>query len=143
MAIQSAIRRCSKIGWVLDIDIGGFFDNIPHDLLLKAVGYYTEEKWILIYIERWLKADVVKQETGMIERREKGTPEGGVISGLLANMFLHFTFDRWITKNYPKMQFERYSDDIIVHCVSNKQAVFMKTRIAERLTECGLSMNES
>jgi RNA-directed DNA polymerase len=143
MAIQSATRRCSKIGWVLDVDISGFFDNIPHDLLLKAVEYYTQEKWILMYIERWLKADVVKQGTGVTERREKGTPQGGVISGLLANMFLHFTFDKWMAKYFPKMQFERYSDDIIVHCVSNKQAAFMKTRLAERLNECGLSMNEA
>jgi len=143
MAIQSATRRCSKIGWVLDIDISGFFDNIPQDLLLKAVEYNTQEKWILMYNERWLKADVVKQGTGSIEIREKGTPQGGVISRLLANMFLHFTFYRWMAKCFPKMQFEGYSDDIIVHCVSNKQVAFMKTRLAERLNECGLSMNEA
>jgi RNA-directed DNA polymerase len=97
----------------------------------------------LIYIELWLKTDVVKQGTGVTERREKGTPQGGVISGLLANMFLHFIFVKWMAKYFPKMQFESYSDDIIVHCVSTKQAAFMKTRLAERLNECGQSMNEA
>jgi len=141
MAIHSAMNRCNRIGWVIDIDIRSFFDSIDHELMMKGVQRYTTEKWVLMYIDRWLKADV-KQQNGTIEKRTKGTPQGGVISGLLANILLHFTFDKWIEINYPNIRFERYSDDIVVHCISNKQAQFIKKQVAERFKACKLEMND-
>ena len=141
MAIQTAMNRCGRIGWVIDIDIRAFFDSIDHELMMKGLQRYTTEKWVTIYIERWLKADVKKQD-GQIEMRTKGTPQGGVISGMLANMFLHFTFDKWMEKNYSNIRFERYSDDIVVHCISGKQALFIKKQIAERFKVCKLEMHE-
>lgn len=141
-AIHAAMNRCGKIGWVVDIDIKGFFDNIDHELMLKAVRWYTDEKWVLMYLERWLKADVKKAD-GQVVRRDKGTPQGGPVSSLIANVFLHFTFDKWMEKNHPNIRFERYCDDIIVHGVSRKQAEFMQDRIAARLRECKLELNEA
>lgn len=141
MAIQNAAGRCGRIGWVIDIDIRSFFDSIDHELMMKGVMYYTTEKWVLMYIERWLKADVVKQN-GKVEKRTKGTPQGGVVSGLLANIFLHFSFDKWMEKYEPNIRFERYSDDIIVHCISEKQALYLKRKITERLRTCKLEINE-
>ena len=141
MAIQSAQNRCGRIGWVLDIDIAKFFDTIDHELMMKGVRHYTKEKWVLMYIERWLKA-AVKRQDGSIEQRTKGTPQGGVASGLLANIFLHFVFDKWMEKNHPNIRFERYSDDIVVHCISEKQALFLRSKIAERFKECKLEISE-
>ena len=141
MAIQSAMNRCGRIGWVIDIDIRAFFDSIDHDLMMKGLGRYTTEKWVVMYIERWLKADVKKQD-GQIEKRMKGTPQGGVVSGMLANIFLHFAFDKWMEKNYPTIRFERYSDDIVVHCFSEKQALFIKKQITERFVVCKLEISE-
>lgn len=141
MAIHTAMNRCNRIGWVIDIDIRAFFDSIDHELMMKGLQRYTTEKWVTMYIERWLKADVKKQD-GQIEKRTKGTPQGGVISGMLANMFLHFTFDKWMEKNYSNIRFERYSDDIVVHCISEKQAMFIKNQIAKRFKDCKLEMHE-
>lgn len=141
MAIQSAMSRCGRIGWVIDIDIRSFFDSIDHELMMKAVEVYTKEKWVLMYVNRWLKADL-KTKEGKVEKRNMGTPQGGVISGLLANIFLHFTFDKWMELKNPNIRFERYSDDIIVHCVSEKQALFMKHQISNRFKECKLELNE-
>lgn len=142
MAIQSALNRCGRTGWVIDIDIQSFFDSIDHELMMKAVRYYTQEKWVLMYIERWLKADVKRQQDGRMEKRNEGTPQGGVVSGLLANIFLHFTFDKWMGIHYRNIRFERYSDDIVVHCISEKQALFIKSRISSRFKECKLKINE-
>jgi group II intron reverse transcriptase/maturase len=140
-AIDEATRRCFKSSWVIDLDIKSFFDTIDHELLMKAVIRYTEEKWILMYIKRWLKAGVLR-ENGAVEMKEEGTLQGSVISPLLANVFMHFVFDKWMEKHYPNVPFERYCDDIIVHCRSEKQAMFMKAMIAERLQACKLSLNE-
>jgi RNA-directed DNA polymerase len=138
-ALAQAHKWCKHLAWVIDLDIKGFFDNIDHELMMKAVKYYTQEKWVLLYVERWLKAGVMKDTGG--ESRDKGTPQGGVISPLLSNIFLHFTFDKWMEKNFPYIKFERYCDDIIVHCASIKQAEFLKQRISQRLTECKLELN--
>ena len=141
MALDRAEMRCSnQYEWVVDLDIKGFFDNLDHDLLLKGVQYYTKEKWILLYISRWLKAGVMSEGKQM--QNEKGTPQGGVISPLLANIFLHFAFDKWMEKNYSYIRFERYCDDIIVHARSEKQALYIKDKITERLKECKLELNE-
>lgn len=141
MAISRAMTRCGQIGWVLDMDIKSFFDNIDHELMLKALKHYCEEKWVLMYISRWLKADLIKQN-GEREARLKGTPQGGVISGLLANIFLHFTFDKWMEKYYPNIRFERYSDEIIIHCVSEKQVRFIQEKVKARFSKCKLEISE-
>jgi group II intron reverse transcriptase/maturase len=140
-AIRNAMKRCSWHSWVIDLDISNYFDTIDHDLLLKALEKYTEERWVLMYISRWLKAGIL-QEDGKIKERHEGTIQGGVISPLLANMFLHFVFDKWMERYYPAIKFERYCDDIIVHCKSEKQAMFIKAMIVKRLSECKLSVNE-
>jgi RNA-directed DNA polymerase len=114
-AVGWARQRCWSFDWVCDLDIKHFFDNLDHDLLLKAVRKHAKEKWIVLYIERWLKAPA-QDEEGNQTARERGTPQGGVISPLLANLFLHYTFDRWMLKKWKHLPFERYADDIIVHC---------------------------
>ncbi len=139
-ALDKAKAQCCYYSWVVDLDIRGFFDNIDHELMMRAVACYTKEKWILKYVERWLKAGVMQD--GLIKSREKGTPQGGVISPLLANIFLHFTFDKWMEKNHPNMPFERYCDDAIIHCSSEKQAKFIKQSVAKRMKDCKLELNE-
>ena len=134
------MSRSGRIGWVIDMDITSFFDSIDHELLLKAVRYYTKEKWVLMYITRWLKAEVQKVN-GDLEKRAQGTPQGGVVRGLLANIFLHFTFDKWMEMHYPMIRFERYWDDIIIHCISEKQAQFIQGEIVKRFEACKLAIN--
>lgn len=98
-ALEKAVSRSGYYSWVVDLDIRGFFDNIDHTLLMKAVKRYTKEGWVLMYIERWLKAGV--SWNGEIAKRTNGTPQGGVISPLLANIFLHFAFDKWMQIHHP------------------------------------------
>lgn len=138
-ALDKAVARCGYYGWVVDLDIRGFFDNIDHSLLMKALKRYTQEKWVLMYIERWLKVGVSRE--GEITDRLKGTPQGGVISPLLANIFLHFAFDKWMQINHSNMPFERYCDDAIIHCKSEKQAEFIKRAVTQRMKECKLALN--
>ncbi len=139
-ALEKATANCGYYSWVVDIDIRGFFDNIDHELMMRAVKRYSQEKWVLIYIERWLKAGLYRE--GKMEERTKGTPQGGVISPLLANIFLHFAFDKWMEKYHANMPFERYCDDAIIHCTSHKQAQFIKAAIGRRMKECKLELNE-
>jgi RNA-directed DNA polymerase len=139
-AVGKARERCWKYNWVLDLDIKGFFDNIDHELLMKAVRHQIKEKWILLYIERWLKASA-KETNGEIVERDKGTPQGGVISPLLANLFLHYAFDKWMERNNPEILFERYADDIIIHCKTKMGAEKLKHRIEQRLKECKLELH--
>jgi RNA-directed DNA polymerase len=140
-ALEKATERCGRFSWVIELDIKGFFDNIDHDLMMKAVRYYTKDKWVVMYVERWLKAGMM-QESGLI-KIEKGTPQGGVVSPLLANIYLHFAFDKWMEKFYPVLPFERYCDDIIVHCRTKREAEFIKSKITERLRQTKLELNES
>lgn len=139
-AVGKARQRCWDYDWALDLDIRGFFDNIPHDLVMKAVSKHAKEKWVELYIERWLKAPA-QDEQGNQSKREKGTPQGGVISPLLANLFLHYAFDRWMKEHHPEAPFERYADDIIVHGRSLAQMQKLKERISQRLLECGLELH--
>jgi RNA-directed DNA polymerase len=139
-AIGLARRRCWESDWVLDIDIKGFFDNLDHELLLKALKRHTENRWILIYVERWLRAPIQLPD-GSIVNRDQGTPQGGVISPLLANLFLHYAFDEWMKINNPSVCFERYCDDIIVHCKSKKQAESLKVEITRRMASCNLELH--
>jgi RNA-directed DNA polymerase len=135
-----ARARCWRYDWVLDLDIKGFFDSIDWELLLKAVRHHTDCSWVLLYVERWLQAPQ-QMEDGSVVSRIAGTPQGGVISPLLANLFLHYAFDRWLAAHYPQVTFERYADDAIVHCRSEKQAQEMRRVIAERLRNCGLELH--
>jgi len=133
-------RRCWKQAWVVDLDIRAFFDSVSHDLLLKAVAHHTEERWVLLYIERWLTAPM-QMSDGTLVAREKGTPQGSPISPLLANLFMHYAFDRWMDREFPACPFERYADDVVVHCDSEYQARLLRDSIAERLAGLGLELH--
>ena len=139
-AVGVARQRCWKYDWVVDLDIRAFFDSMDHTLLMRAVQKHTQSPWVRLYIERWLKAPV-QMEDGSIMQRDCGTPQGGVISPLLANLFLHYAFDRWMQRTHPGNPFERYADDSIVHCKSEVEAQRMMREIGERLTECGLTLH--
>jgi RNA-directed DNA polymerase len=139
-AVAKARERCWRYDWVLDLDIKGFFDNIPHELLMKAVRKHTKQTWAVLYIERWLKAPAENQ-CGELQRRDRGTPQGGVISPLLANLFLHYALDQWMKRQWRENPFERYADDIIVHCRGREEAGRLHKAVYERLSECGLELN--
>ena len=139
-AVGKARQRCWQYNWTLDIDIKGFFDSIDHELLLKAVRHHTDCPWVLLYVERWLKAPV-KMEDGAILPRVQGTPQGGVVSPILANLFLHYVFDRWMTTNHPNIPFERYADDIICHCRSMREAQALWDELKVRFESCGLVLH--
>jgi group II intron reverse transcriptase/maturase len=139
-AVGVARERCWRYAWVLDLDIKSYFDTISHELLLRAVRKHTDCPWVLLYIERWLKAPV-QLEDGTLEPRERGTPQGSVISPLLSNLFLHYTFDRWMARNYPNIPFERFADDALCHCVSESQAKMLKEALEKRFAECGLQLH--
>lgn len=139
-ALSMARKRCWTYNWVLEFDIKGYFDNIDHDLLMRAVRKHTQEKWVLLYIERWLKAPV-QMADGTLQPRDRGTPQGGVASPLLANLFLHYTFDVWMQKHYPEIPFERYADDGVLHCRSKEQAERLKQVLQERFAACGLELH--
>jgi RNA-directed DNA polymerase len=140
-AVGMARKRCWQYDWVLDLDIKGFFENIDHELLMRAVRKHAEQNWVVLYVERWLKAPV-RLEDGTVVHREKGTPQGGVISPLLANLFLHYVFDTWMARNYPSIPFERYADDMICHCKSKAQVQWLEVAIERRFAECGLMLHQ-
>jgi len=139
-AVEQACSNSMNHDFAIDLDIKGFFDNIDHELLLKAVKHYCPEKWVLMYVERWLKAGIF-QKDGTFIPTSQGTPQGGVISPLLANIFLHAVFDKWMEKFHPEKPFERYADDIVVHCKTEKQALFMLRQIKNRMTACKLTLH--
>lgn len=139
-AVAMTRKRCWSYNWVLEFDIKGYFDNIDHDLLMRAVRKHTQEKWVLLYIERWLKTPVQMMD-GTLQSRDRGTPQGGVVSPLLANLFLHYTFDMWMQRHYPGIPFERYADDGVLHCRSQAQAEELKQALRERFASCGLELH--
>ena len=139
-AVGQARQRCWRYDWIVDLDSKGFFDNIPQDLLIRAVEKHAKERWVVLYIERWLKAPV-QEEDGQLVPREMGTPQGGVISPLLANLFLHYAFDRWMLAKYPQNPFERFADDAIVHGRTEEEAQEIRAALAARLKECGLELH--
>ena len=139
-ALKQARTRCWRNDWVLDLDIKGFFDNINHELMMKAVEKHTQDKWVLLYIKRWLEAPVAMPD-GTLVTSQKGTPQGGVISPLLANLFLHYAFDKWMERNFPNISFERYADDSVCHCKSEAQAKMLKNALEQRMEEVGLELH--
>jgi RNA-directed DNA polymerase len=139
-ALSVARGRCWRRDWVLEIDIKGFFDNIDHELMMRAVRKHTDCRWTLLYIERWLKAGV-QMPSGEVINADKGTPQGAVISLLLANLFLHYALDRWMGKHHCGVAFERYADDVICHCESEHQALELQQALERRMCECKLELH--
>jgi len=133
-------QRCWKYDWILEFDIKGLFDNIDHELLMKAVRQHTDNPWVILYIQRWLKAPF-QMPDGTVKERTRGTPQGGVISPVLANLFLHYAFDKWMDRDHPDKPFARYADDAVVHCKSKEDAEELRKGLEIRLGECKLELH--
>jgi RNA-directed DNA polymerase len=142
-ALRAVIKNCYQYDWVIDMDISKFFDEIDHEIMLKAVAHVMPEKWVSMYVKRWLEMPIQDKDGNIRNKEGKGTPQGGVISPLLANLYLHFTLDKWFDKNHPDVRFVRYADDVVVHCKSERQAQYILTQIRNRLGEVKLSIKES
>ena len=139
-AVAQARRNCWRYSWVVDMDIRAFFDTIDHELMMRAVNKHVPEKWIRLYIERWLKCEV-ELEDGSRRSSICGTPQGGVISPLLANLYLHYAFDAWMQRQHPSIPFERYADDVVCHCRSKEDAEILLQDLRERLVDCHLELH--
>jgi group II intron reverse transcriptase/maturase len=139
-AVGVTRQRCWKHDWVLEFDIKGLFDNIDHDLMLRAVRKHVTCKWALLYIERWLTAPM-EQDDGTRTARIRGTPQGGVISPILSNLFMHYTFDLWMTRTHPDLPWCRYADDGLVHCRTEREAEVLKAELQARLAACRLELH--
>lgn len=142
-AVEQVRQNCFKQDWVIDMDISKFFDEMDHELVLKATRHVLEEKWVKLYVERWLKMPIQKKDGTLQQKEGKGTPQGGVISPLLANLYLHFSLDMWLSKHFPQVNFVRYADDIVIHCNSKEEAETVLEAVKQRLTEVKLQVNES
>lgn len=139
-AVSAARKRCWDADWVIDLDIKDFFGSIPHDLIERAVAHHTDLGWIRLYVARWLRAPV-QLEDGSLQATTRGTPQGGVVSPLLANLFMHYAFDSWMRRTWPTVAFERFADDAVVHCQSKGQAESVLVAIRDRLGQCGLELH--
>ena len=139
-AVGVTRRRCWRRNWVIDLDIKGFFDNLRWDLVMRALKHHTDVPWILLYVERWLRAPV-QHVDGRLEERTKGSPQGSVISPLLSNLYMHYAFDEWLRRNHPSIQFARYADDAVVHARSQHEAETLLAALRQRLVECGLELH--
>ena len=140
-AVNQAKQHCWRYNYVIDMDIQGFFDNIDHGLMIRSLRHFTDKKHIITYVKRWLKAPIELSDGTQIQHLEKGTPQGGVISPLLANIFLHFAFDKWMQIYFPNCPFERYADDIVVHVRTEKESRLVLRRIKERMQSCKLELH--
>jgi RNA-directed DNA polymerase len=139
-AVGRCRQRCWKYDWVLDLDLKSFFDSLDHSLVLRSVAHHTDLRWILLYVERWLKAPL-QLEDGTLRQRDRGSPQGSAISPVLANIFLHYALDLWLVREFPVVPFERYADDAILHCKTRAQAQEVRDAIIERLAQVGLELN--
>jgi len=140
-ALEQVRNNCRKADWVIDLDIKGFFDNIDHKRLLLALKKHVSENWCIMYIKRWLTAPVQKASGELVQKQGRGTPQGGVISPLLANLFLHYAMDKWLELNHPTVKFTRYADDGILHCRNKAHAEQTLKAVRERMNECGLELH--
>ena len=138
-AVKKVQENVRKYSWVIDLDIKEFFENVNHELLFKALKLHVSERWVLLYIRRWLEASVQLPDGTLLSTSGNGTPQGGVISPLLANLFMHYCFDKWLRIHYPEVQMVRYADDIIVHCRTHQESTRLLAVIKQRLSECGLT----
>jgi len=139
-AVAACRKRCWEKSWVVDLDVKAFFDSVSWNLMLKAVERHTDQKWVLMYVERWLKAPMLMPD-GTLTERTQGTPQGGPISPLLANLFLHYGFDLWMAGEYPGCRFERFADDAVIHCVTERQAFEVRDAVGHRLASIGLRLH--
>ncbi len=139
-AVAACRQRCWKTGWVIDLDIQKFFDSVPWEPIVKAVRANTDLPWIVLYVRRWLQAPVWMPD-GTLHQRDRGTPQGSAVSPVLANLFLHYAFDAWMAREFPTVRFERYVDDAVVHCVSERQARQVLAAIADRMGQVGLRLH--
>jgi group II intron reverse transcriptase/maturase len=139
-AVAVCRKRCWRYDWVIDLDVQKFFDTVPWDLIVKAVETVSDSRWVLLYVERWLAAPLQLPDGTAVERT-MGTPQGSAISPVLANLFMHYAFDMWMVRNFPGCPFERFADDVVVHCTSRQQAGYVRDRIAERMAEVGLRLH--
>lgn len=139
-AVAVCRRRCWRLDWVVDLDIQRFFDSVRWDLVLKAVEAHTSDRWVVLYVKRWLEAPLQLPD-GTVQRRERGTPQGSAISPVLANLFLHYAFDAWMVREFPGVVFERYVDDAVVHCANEAQARVVVAAIARRMEQVGLRLH--
>ncbi len=141
-AVEEVKQNTRLYAWVLDMDIKAFFDEVSHELLMKAIDCHVEEKWVKLYIKRWLETPSQSANGTLTPKNGNGTPQGGVISPLLANLFLHYVLDKWLSINYPSVAFVRYADDVIIHCHSEEQAKEILEAIRQRLAACKLRLSE-
>ena len=139
-AVGQARRRCWKSDWVIDLDIQKFFDSVPWDLVVKAVQAHTDLPWVVLYVQRWLEAPL-QHADGTLQQRDRGTPQGSAISPVLANLFLHYALDTWMVREFPTVQWERYVDDAVIHCVSERQARTVLAALTDRMSEVGLQLH--
>ena len=139
-AVAVCRERCFRKDWVVDLDIRAFFDSVPWELMLRAVAHHTDQKWVVLYVERWLKAPMQRPD-GTLVQRVKGTPQGSPISPVLANLFLHYGLDAWMVREFPTVPFERFADDAVIHCVSERQAREVRDAVARRLVGVGLELH--
>ena len=139
-AVAACRRRCWETDWVIDLDIQKFFDSVPWDLVVKAVQANTGLPWVVLYVQRWLKAPL-RLPDGTLRQRDRGTPQGSSVSPVLANLFLHYAFDAWMAREFPAVRFERYVDDAVVHCVSEAQARTVLAALQERMAQVGLTLH--
>ena len=139
-AVGACRRRCWKYDWIIDLDVQKFFDEVPWDLVVKAVETVTDARWVLLYVKRWLAAPLQRPDGALVERG-RGTPQGSAVSPILANLFMHYAFDTWMARNHPGCPFERYADDAVVHCRSRRQAEAVLAGISARMSEVGLRLH--
>jgi RNA-directed DNA polymerase len=139
-AVATCRQRCWEKNWVIDLDLKAFFDSLDHDLVMRTVSKHTDLRWVLLYVERWLKAPL-QMGDGTLVQRDRGTPQGSAISPLLANLFLHYAFDTWLNREFPTVRFERYADDAVVHCATERQAREVLGAITQRMAKVGLELH--
>jgi group II intron reverse transcriptase/maturase len=141
-AVAACRQRCWEKDWVIDLDVRKFFDSVPWDLMVKAVAANVthEQRWIVLYVKRWLAAPVA-MPGGRLEARDRGTPQGSAVSPVLANLFMHYAFDKWLEREFPAVEFERYADDAVVHCATERQAREVLAALEQRMAEVGLQLH--
>jgi RNA-directed DNA polymerase len=140
MAVKRCRERCWKKDWVLDLDVQKFFDSVDHELMIKAVEANTDQKWVVLYVKRWLTAPM-QMPDGTVAERDRGTPQGSAVSPVLANTFMHYAFDTWLEREFPTVEFERFADDAVVHCVTERQAREVWAALSERMESVGLRLH--
>ncbi len=140
MAVEKCRQRCWKKDWVLDLDVQKFFDSVDHDRMVKAVEVNTDQKWVVLYVKRWLRAPI-QMPDGKVVERDRGTPQGSAVSPVLANLYLHYAFDLWLEREFPAVEFERFADDAVVHCSTERQARQVWAALSERMESFGLRLH--